>query len=138
VTSQIECSELHVANGEFFGRRMKSWLEDSDAVVFEDVKERGLAGVIETKEQQFCMRNENVSSERSRVVSANLLACLFISPRDERTSQTLPVSFSQYAVVASRWDEGRLTPVTRVSLARYRLARAVRRTSQESTYCRLV
>jgi hypothetical protein len=136
VTAQVECSELHVANGEFFGSRMKSWLEDSDAVVLEDVEERGLASVVKAEEQEFCIQRQK-RVRRAVQVRCNILACLFSSPSDESTSQTI-IRQSQSTRNRSHPDGWKkvLHLAHELALRANRFTRAVRHTSQESTCCR--
>jgi hypothetical protein len=56
VSTEIECGELYISDGQLFRRRMQSGLEDSDTVVLEHMQESCLARIIKSEEQQLCDR----------------------------------------------------------------------------------
>jgi hypothetical protein len=54
VSTEIECCELYVSDTEFFRGRVKSWLEDGNAIVLKHVEESRFSGVIKTEEKELC------------------------------------------------------------------------------------
>lgn len=53
VTTQIKGVESNIANGKLLRSRVKSRLQDSNSVVLQHVKQRGLSGIVETQEEQL-------------------------------------------------------------------------------------
>lgn len=53
VAAQIVGGELDVADGKLFACRVQSGLEESDSVVLEHVQQCGLAGIVESQEEEL-------------------------------------------------------------------------------------